>query len=121
MPYDCVTIDEVNYQRYKADRADKTHKRWLETLSWYPKEQASNYIRIDEINHESRRQYGDKHFAKYAAQRRLNQRFCHSIADEGVRENLNEPFGQERFNDYKVPATTNRVYGSVKPSKLHFC
>ncbi|EDW73944.1 uncharacterized protein Dwil_GK21674 [Drosophila willistoni] len=121
MPYDCVTTDEVNYQRYKSDRAEKTHNHWVRTLSWYPKEQASNYIRIDQIHHESRRQYGDKHFAKYAAQRRLNQRFRHSIVDERIRETLYEPLDQERFDDYKWPATTNGVYGSVKPTKLHFC
>jgi len=121
MPADIVTTEQLRYQLAFIHAMDRTSRHWEDTFSWYPRMQCCHYQRIDQIYLESRQQYGDGVFLKYANRGRLLKKY--SVTARDVEETLQERRTQDSDGilGIKVAATENGEYGRMKPGRLYFC
>lgn len=114
-----MTTEQLRYQLAFIDNMDRTSRSWWDRFAWYPRMQECHFRRIDQIYLESRQMFGDDHFLRYAARRRLAKKYTVTASEvEDVlasRQTLENDGGR----DFSVPRTTNGEYGRVKPTSLH--
>ncbi|KAH8370027.1 hypothetical protein KR093_001939 [Drosophila rubida] len=120
MAKEVITTDQLKYFRLVSKTDDISRERWLETFSWYPSRQITEFSRVAQIYCDSRHTYGDEIFLKYAQRRRLNSK--HSITVRRSNEVDVEEETQDNVNyNAKVPPTTNGEYGRFKPTRVNYC
>ncbi|ALC41916.1 CG34106, partial [Drosophila busckii] len=123
-----ITTDQLKYRRLVASKDLRFKNRYDKLFSWYPEQQEIEYSRIREIYCESRQQYGDEQFDKFATRERLNDKHrCLSQAEQ-----LNLELAEQQSKDQQqqqqptevncfVPMTTNGEYGRCRPTHIHYC
>ncbi|XP_017044941.1 uncharacterized protein LOC108090670 [Drosophila ficusphila] len=121
MPADIVTTEQLRYQLAFSNAMERTTRHWQETFAWYPAMQDCHFRRTDQIYLESRQRYGDRHFLRYAARRRLLKKY--TVTAQEVKATLEERSTLQRDGilGIRVAATENGEYGRLKPSSLYFC
>ncbi|KAH8362583.1 uncharacterized protein LOC110184931 [Drosophila serrata] len=114
-------VDQLLQHRAVRSQIAQTRFTWNRRSAWFPEAQAMEYAQISVVFNDCIQKYGAEMFEYYAKKNRLHKKYTKDNLTPAKKAKRRSDPSMDHLAGYKVPKTTNGIYGSVRPSHLFHC